>query len=961
MKHFRIHLLILLFLVTFTTSRSQVVQWARKGISPGFEYGNAITTDDSGNVYVAGQLEYSTVFDGGFTLSSHGVHDILAGKYDADGNAKWIRHAGGRGGDVGYGVGVDASHNTYVSGEIEDTAIIGSGVSLISAGDNDIVLIKYSSGGSILWAKRWGNTGSDKSTAMAVSPSGDCYLTGYFSDDVYFGNTHLSTSGGYDIFILKVNSNGDVVWAKKAGGDHSDRGFGITYDKSGNVYITGIFKGDARFGGTTISNNGDVNSAFVAKYNSNGSFQWVKKGGDCCNTTEANCIAIDENDNVYTAGFFSIAADFGSNHLTSADSAEIFITKYNSSGNLIWAQSAGGPYEDIAFGLSVDTINHFLYATGQVDDHAYFGTHYAGAAGNRDIFIAAYDLSGNSLWAKCYGSHHRDIGYAISSDRNGSIFTTGVFRDTAYFGSYSLIGYPVTDFYVDKVSPAPAPSPSLQSSNVSLASVNCSDLELNFTPGNGNHRLIVVHENSAVSNSPVDGTIYSANPVFGSGSNLGNNNYVVYDGNGNSVIVSGLTGGQTYHFAIYEYNGEGAFRNYLTSSPARGNAQSFLFAVNAQASDNTICNGDSVVLQSSPAVIYSWSPSVDLLSNTGQAVIAFPQATTTFTVKCESNGCQAQSSVTVTVNADPEVTFTLNDSVCLNANSVTLTGGLPAGGWYAGAGVNVDQFNPSVAGIGLSEINYEFVDTNGCSGIAQSTIFVLSPPVVSATPIPDVCANDSPVNLNNGIPSGGIYTGAGVSTGHFDPSIGSGNYTLSYIYTDNLGCSNKSDFNITVKPLPAVNLGRDTTVCGARSIVINGGAGFNSYHWSTGATTQSVSIDSTGIGLGTLNLVLEAGNSSGCYNSDTILVHFDLCAGISTVDASIMPVEIFPNPFSDHFSVYTDEFISINIYDALGRLLETLIDRTGNISVGEDLSEGAYFVEVRMNDRKSVYKILKVN
>ncbi|HQW22447.1 MAG TPA: hypothetical protein PLI47_04045, partial [Bacteroidia bacterium] len=103
-------------------ANSQTVQWAKRGVSPGYEYGNAIAVDDIGDAYIVGQIEYTTNFDG-VSLSSYGIHDILVGKYGANGSIKWLRHAGSTAGEVGYGVGVDASRNCYVTGEVEQTSV----------------------------------------------------------------------------------------------------------------------------------------------------------------------------------------------------------------------------------------------------------------------------------------------------------------------------------------------------------------------------------------------------------------------------------------------------------------------------------------------------------------------------------------------------------------------------------------------------------------------------------------------------------------------------------------------------------------------------------------------------------------------------------------------------------------------------------------------------------------------
>lgn len=253
----------------FSQINAQTVQWAHSGISPGYEYGNAITTDDSGNVYVSGQIEYTTHFDGGQNLSTWGSHDIFAGKYAPDGTVKWLRNAGGPSGDVGYGVAVDGMHNCYATGEIEETAVFSPNVSLTSNGGNDIFVSKYGMNGQLVWAKSFGSTESDKGYSMIANSNGDVFVTGFYSAHIYFDNIHLTPAGLADVYTMKLNTNGVVQWAKKGAGTENDRGMGITYDRNGNIYVAGFFTGSATFSGTTVTNNGTT-GGFLAKYDPNG-------------------------------------------------------------------------------------------------------------------------------------------------------------------------------------------------------------------------------------------------------------------------------------------------------------------------------------------------------------------------------------------------------------------------------------------------------------------------------------------------------------------------------------------------------------------------------------------------------------------------------------------------------------------------------------------------------------------
>ena len=941
---------------------SQTVQWVKKGISPGFETGNAIACDDSGNVYAAGQIEYTSVFDN-HTVSSYGSHDILVVKYDRNGVIKWIHSAGGRGGDVANGMSIDASHNTYITGEVEDTVNFGSGIFLISSGANDIFLAKYNIGGNIVWAKRWGNTGNDKALSVVVAENGDCFITGYFSETISLGSTQISSSGGRDIFIAKINSSGNVQWAKKAGGNGEDKGLSISLDKTGNIYVAGSFTQSASFGSTTITNSGK-NSAFVAKYNSSGSIQWAKAAGACCDTTQYRSVFVDENSNVYVSGYFKGDANFGSNHFTSTGSSDIVVAKYNSSGSLQWAKHAGGVDEDIAYGINVDTINHIVYVTGNVNAAGRFNSFLYTISGFKDIFVVAYDLSGNVLWDKIYGGSRRDIGSAITSDRQGYIYTTGVFNGTAFFDSYSITGYPNqpwADFYIDKISAYPATSPTTQSSNIIITQGACTDLNISFTPGNGRARLIIAHKSSDVNAYPVNGIIYNANSVFGNGTDLGNGNFIVYNGTGNEVIISGLDPGTNYYFAVIEYNGTGASNNYQNNLALRSNAVTANYAISVSGIFNSICFGDSLSLQANGANDYSWSPSSGLSSTTGASVIAKPQETTNYTLTGDISGCRITLNFTITVNPIPDVHFSNLNAVCANDFAFPLTGGTPLGGAYNGPGVRGGQFDPITTGAGTFALYYTYTNSFGCNGITTSNIDVKSLPEVSLTAVNALCIDDAPVTLN-GIPSGGIYSGNGVSSEIFDPSIGTGTHVITYSFTGSNSCTNSASIEATVNALPIINLGTDTIVCETNSILINAGTGFSSYLWSDGSTTTSIVVDSSGTGLGIKTVFVRIRNTDGCFNSDTVRILFDLCSGIKEDDIFDF-TNIFPNPSKNilYLSPKMNEKIkSISILNTIGQsqMVTPSFPRNGetielNISL---LSSGIYYLEI-FTEKEKIGKI----
>jgi hypothetical protein len=212
-----------------------------------------------------------------------------------------------------------------------------------------------------LWAKQIGGSGSDEGFGITIDSDGNVYTTGYFEGTVDFdpgvGITNLTSAGGRDIFISKLDSNGNFVWAKRIGGASDDYGNRIFLDSSGNVYTTGLFGGIVDFdpgsGTNNLASNGS-NDIFILKLDRNGNFVWAAAMGGTGDDGGFG-IALDSNNNVYTTGVFYNTADFnpgpGVFNMTSAGGMDIFISKLDSDGNFIWAKRMGGPNDDKAIAI----------------------------------------------------------------------------------------------------------------------------------------------------------------------------------------------------------------------------------------------------------------------------------------------------------------------------------------------------------------------------------------------------------------------------------------------------------------------------------------------------------------------------------------------------------------------------------------------------------------------------------
>ncbi|MBF0270121.1 MAG: DUF4347 domain-containing protein [Alphaproteobacteria bacterium] len=427
------------------------------GSFAGSSEGRSVATDAFGNVYVTGGFYGTVDFApelGTASLTDAGNGDIFIQKFNTGGSLVWIRSIGGTSNGIGTGISVDGSGNVYITGRFQGTGDFdpGAGVtSLTSAGSYDIFVLKMDSSGNFVWSKSMGGTGEDRSQGIAVDGSGNVYTTGYFYGTADFdpgaGTSNLiSSAGGYnDIFVQKLDSSGNLIWAKCMGNTGEDRSQGIAVDGSGNVYTTGYFSGTVDFDpGAGVTNlNAGNGREFVQKLDTDGNLVWAKNMGGASGA--GNDIAVDGAGNVYTTGGFEGTADFdpgaGVTTLTSNGSSDIFVQKLDSSGNLVWAKSMGGTGGDSGAGIAVDGFGN-VYTTGSFSGTADFdpGAGVTNLSSHHpwDFYISKLDASGGFSWANGFGATawndvNYQYGYGIAVDNMGCILTTGTFRNVVDF------------------------------------------------------------------------------------------------------------------------------------------------------------------------------------------------------------------------------------------------------------------------------------------------------------------------------------------------------------------------------------------------------------------------------------------------------------------------------------------------------------------------------------------------
>jgi hypothetical protein len=442
--------LLMLASTAFISAQAPEWLWAARGGGSLDDYGYSIAVDNAGNSYVCGHFQNTADF-GVTNLTSAGDYDIFVAKLDTNGNWLWAKRAGGTGHESSYSICTDASGNCYLSGAFQGTADFGP-FSLTSAGGADAIIAKLDTDGNWLWAVRAGGTGAtDVAWNIAADTTQNCYVTGVFMGLATFGTTTLTSAGVYDVFVAKLNESGQWQWATRAGGPASEQGYGIALDNGGNVYIAGYFAGTADFYMNLLTSSG-VEDIFVAKLDPNGYFQWAVQAGGS-GTDGALWLDVDGDGNCYLTGPFSATATFGISSLTSLGSTDIFVSKVDTNGVWQWTKRAGGTSVDQGNGICVDVAGG-VYIAATISGTSDFGDYGIACLGGYDIVAAKLDNSGNWSWVLHTGSTGNEAGYEVAVCSGGNIYLTGPFSLTVPFGATSLTSVGARDVWVAKLSPS---------------------------------------------------------------------------------------------------------------------------------------------------------------------------------------------------------------------------------------------------------------------------------------------------------------------------------------------------------------------------------------------------------------------------------------------------------------------------------------------------------------------------
>ncbi len=359
-------------------------------------------------------------------------------KFDSAGEFQWIRTWGDSDDDYSSAVVVDAEGNAYATGFYAWPAY----------GTGGAILNSYSASGDLRWVRSWGEIYANYGRDMAISPTGDLWITGYFSGSTDFdpsaSHHNHKSNGENDIFLTRFNTAGGFIQARTWGGPYTDQGEGVAVDGAGNVYVTGSFKGDADFNPPAgiedwhHAGSDDQPDAFLTCFNSSFEYQWTKTWcGDANCQLNPYALATDTGGNLYVTGRFSGTGDLDPGPGTdvhSAKGSDAFLSAFGPSGEFKWALTWGGEYHDEANDIAVDSLDNLYIAgafQGNPDMDPGDGVLMLSASDSVDSFLSMFDASGSFFWALGWGGPDFDRANAVALGSSEDIYSAGLYWSTA--------------------------------------------------------------------------------------------------------------------------------------------------------------------------------------------------------------------------------------------------------------------------------------------------------------------------------------------------------------------------------------------------------------------------------------------------------------------------------------------------------------------------------------------------
>lgn len=412
-------------LICFSQNNPPIWDWAKAFSGSHHESAKEITVDEDGYMYIAGVFEGDSLVLGDSTFYNRGYissSDIFVAKLDQSGEVIWSRSAGGQMTDRPNNIAIDNDGNVYVVGMSKSPTISFGSITYNNDNDANGFIVKYDSSGNVMWASSAGSFAE----GVATNSLGEVYVTGgFWEPETTFGSTELTNDGYSNMFLVKYDSSGNVIWATSIGGQGAEYGYEVIVGADDNVRLIGVFTSNSLVLGPVVLNSPPGQSAMcIIKYNELGIAEWANSFLKPNSTKYTNAV-IDSYGNLYLTGWFKEGFMVDSEVLISAGDLDAYLIKYGANGQAEWVKTAGGILNDYGTGIAVDADNAIYWGCSFVSKTFMFDTLSVSTVSGNVTYLAKFDELGAMIWARPESTAgHSDM----VCDAVGNIFVSGGFR-----------------------------------------------------------------------------------------------------------------------------------------------------------------------------------------------------------------------------------------------------------------------------------------------------------------------------------------------------------------------------------------------------------------------------------------------------------------------------------------------------------------------------------------------------
>lgn len=975
-----------------------------------------VKIDNANNIIVCGNFQYTIDFDPSPSTASLTAtsYDGFMAKYDNNGNYLWAMKIGTTDNDFVNDLCIDINNNIYSTGSYMGTVNfnpLGTTTNLTSnVGVANAFVAKYGANGVLKWANAIGSTSTDMGRSIKLDKLGNIVYAGIFGGNVDFdagvGVASLSSNTtNRGVFISKIDTANNFVWAKDFGGAVTDDIYEIAIDSSNQIIATGIMDPFMNFNPSGTYNPGGKGSldAYIAKYSKTGSLVWAYPiggtGGDWGMSLDVN-----QADNaIYTTGYFNSSnldlniSSTASTTITSNGGEDIYIAKYSqceivappvnitSTVNLTMCEGVTTTLTASASG----TINWFYSSTP------------LGASTS----ITTFSISGPGTYTWT-ADNTTSCGTSVKTPFVVEVIAkpTIMFSAPAYtacIGQGVSIGASGANTYTwspggmntASVVITPTVAGSMPVIAAGTNSLGCIDTKTVYVSVQS---PAIYTLQTSPSNSICLGQSVALNVIGGAYT------YTWSTGVNTASISATPTVNSTYSVVVS--NGTGCLK---TSS-----VNIVVNTASVAITGNTLaCANATTALTASGANTYTWST-----GSTSSSISVSPIVTSIYSVTATSvSGCTATAVKTISVNPIPFINVvSSNPSLCIGTTATLTASGANTYTWNTSATTNTIAISPSVS------VTYSVQGTNlfGCINSTVMTQSVIPSPTISVNS-GAVCAGQSFTMIPSGASTYSYSSGSNVVT-----PIVNANYTVTGIGANGCTSSNAAISSVTVNLLPTLTVlsgaicsgqsftmspngastytyssgsavvspttnanytitgtsaegcvGAGNTICSVQvyalpnivattnsTLLCSGqtatltASGANTYTWNTTGNGSNIAISPTV----TSSYTVIGTDVNGCSNTSTITQSVSLCTGINQSESE-SSISVFPNPFNNSITIkISSNTINIMIVDVLGKVVfeKQMVSNETELDLGH-LNTGFYQMIVKGDNISYTQKIIK--